>query len=777
MAVNSYSLLDNRSWLKRQISKITLIKITAFALILAVSVTFALSSLQHGRRHPLRGSIGSAVNQNGLSPKLHFLFMATTDVPHAKEWSRFFSGAPAGSWTARLHCKNSTVCLNGDFVSSIPEVRVVPSVPTVYCTDLVSAEVQLLRDALQGDASGPEREADKFILLSDSTLPLKSYAEVFAALTDHTESDFCIYPTSEWFLWKDLSDNKRAYVPTHSQFAQLNHQDAWTFVRGWEAAGNGEPWKDMSFIGGDSYSEDSPRNVSASVPVWKVQISDGAQASKVNVSIEEFDGWEFCADENVKFSLIFGAIVFDSREHRRDIDGFGTLWHDDKHKYLVQGRCFTYFSFNMWSIDDWAVESKLAKVGNSTVHKTTPNNPSHPLEMGDLSSEAVKILHDTPYLFGRKFQPDSYLHAYEDIVLTPPKAVEVPKPVLHFMFLAIDSVGHAPIWQKFFASAPRNTWRAWLHCTEPSACRNSDIYRSIPGIHIVETKPTIYCNDLLTAPVQLMKEALYSTAALPGTMEKFILVGDTTLPVKPFSEIYRILTEHDTSDFCMYPTSEWMEKQINGSILYAPQHHQWIVLNRPDAYTLYNQWDPTWDEDEWPDWDVALHGASRDIAGTGHLLASNFSDGDPWWACTDELAPFNILYGAFVPGADGTQHYPGLGTLRIDRPLNQGRCRTLVLWNETSTQDEVKHALVDDPCTDVILPTWMSNGSDPACFGEFSKEALWRLRASDYLFIRKVLPNATLQDYADIAFVDHDKLPLGSGKLHALRKECESGLT
>merc|ERR1711920_721467 len=103
-----------------------------------------------------------------------------------------------------------------------------------------------------------------------------------------------------------------------------------------------------------------------------------------------------------------------------------------------------------------------------------------------------------------------------------------------------------------------------------------------------------------------------------------------------------------------------------------------------------------------------------------------------------------------------------------------GRCRTFVLWNTTSTQEELKRALVDDPCTDTILPTWMQGGSDPAAFGGFSEEALWRLRASDYLFIRKVLPNSTLQGCADVAFSDSAKLPAGTAAFHAFRSKCKS---
>mmetsp|Transcript_125718 Transcript_125718/g.367337 ORF Transcript_125718/g.367337 Transcript_125718/m.367337 type:complete len:792 (-) Transcript_125718:286-2661(-) len=696
------------------------------------------------------------------SARLHFLFLAMTDVMHSDEWSSFLAGAPAGSWTVWLHCKNSSACLSGDFMRRVPQARLVPSVPTAYCVDLVSAEVQLLRYALQEDATSPNSEADKFVLLSDSTLPVKSFAEVFAVLTGHRESDFCIYPTDQWDLNKSLSGSTKARVPAHSQFVQLSRQDASTFVTRWDADKKGHTQKNLSFT--DGYQE---------IVTWTVPVLDGKSKDDV-LSIEDFGGWSFCADELAAFSVIFGSVVFDS-ENRRVIDGFGTLWYDDKHASLTQGRCYTYFSFYYWSLDDWTLESRLAKVRNSTLHQTSEDAPTHPLEFGDLSAGGLQLLRDSPYLFARKFQADAQLPDYGDVVLKPRRETEVPGPVLHFMFLAIDAVAHASIWREFFARAPHGAWRAWLHCKEPAACRESDIFRLIPGIRLVKTLPTSYCNDLLSASVQLMDEALRSTAAPPGTMEKFILVSDTTLPVKPFSEIYQALTAHDTSDFCLYPSSEWLQAEVDDRVLYAIQHHEWVVLNRPDAYTLWTKWAPTWDEDMWPDWNVSLRAESRAVAGRRHMLASEFSDGHPSWACTDELAPFNILYGAFVPGVDGTQNYTGIGTVSLrEKLVNQGRCRTFVMWNVTSTQEEVKQAIVGDPCTDLILPTWGKGGGDPAAFGGFSDEALRQLRASDYLFVRKVLPNATLSNYVEVAFADSPKLPLGLVKPRALRARCGS---
>mmetsp|Transcript_50166 Transcript_50166/g.139335 ORF Transcript_50166/g.139335 Transcript_50166/m.139335 type:complete len:796 (-) Transcript_50166:358-2745(-) len=718
-------------------------------------------------------AVSQALRHGTPAPRLHFLFLAMTDVPHSREWSSFLAGAPAGSWTVWLHCKNRTACSAGDFMRNVPNARLIPSVPTTYCKDLVSAEVQLLKYALRGDAAVPRSEADKFVVLSDSTLPLKSFPEVYATLTGHKESDFCVYPVDEWYLWKNLSANTRAYIVAHSQFVQLNRRDASLFVERWQADRGGRPWRNMSFLDNETRRSQARTRYRAEEPSWTVPLLDGKSNAKV-LKTEGFDGYEFCVDELVPFSVIFGAVVFDAVEHRRVIDGYGTLWNDAKHMYSAQGRCYTYFSFWSWSFDDWTLEERLASATTSVVYKTSRRNPSHPVEFGNLSAEALRVLRGTPYLFARKFRADAHLQDYDNVVLKPPGEVEVPRPMLHFMFLAIDSVGHAEIWREFFARAPRKAWRVWLHCKDPAACRNSSFYRLVPGVHIVKKVPTMYCNDLVSAHVQMLEEALCSTAVPPGTMEKFILVSDSTLPVKPFSETYQVLTEHDTSDFCLYPSTQWLQAKVKDTILYAIQHHEWNVLNRADAYTLWTQWAPTWDDDKWPDWNVSLRGASRAVAGRKHLLASEFWYGDPWWACTDELAPFGILYGAFVPGPDGTQRYTGIGTISVHKNReHQGRCRTLVLWNVTSTQDPVQQALVDDPCTDLIRPTWgHGNGSDPAAFGGFGADALRRLRVSDYLFIRKVLPNATLRGYAEIALAEEPKPPAGPAKLRSLQTRC-----
>merc|ERR1719326_864201 len=70
-------------------------------------------------------------------------------------------------------------------------------VPSYYYADLVTPMNALLSEALlQG---GPSKNpADKFVFVSDSTLPAKPFAHIYDTLTARTGSDFCVCSVKEW---------------------------------------------------------------------------------------------------------------------------------------------------------------------------------------------------------------------------------------------------------------------------------------------------------------------------------------------------------------------------------------------------------------------------------------------------------------------------------------------------------------------------------------------------------------------------------------------------
>lgn len=175
-----------------------------------------------------RARISSSVTRNSSSvtqypgatppPKLYFLFLATDKISNLGVWQNFFSRAPAEQYEVFVHCKmpHCTSSLVGT------KFEVVPTVPSYYCTDLVSPMNQLLSTALGKNGAG--NPADKFIFVSDSTLPAKPFQAVYGKLAARQGSDFCIFPTQEW------ADVRNAGVvevaPKHHQWIILSREHA-----------------------------------------------------------------------------------------------------------------------------------------------------------------------------------------------------------------------------------------------------------------------------------------------------------------------------------------------------------------------------------------------------------------------------------------------------------------------------------------------------------------------------------------------------------------------
>eukprot|EP00930_Biecheleria_cincta_P012741 TRINITY_DN11709_c0_g1_i2.p1 TRINITY_DN11709_c0_g1~~TRINITY_DN11709_c0_g1_i2.p1 ORF type:complete len:406 (+),score=38.47 TRINITY_DN11709_c0_g1_i2:38-1255(+) len=286
---------------------------------------------------------------------LHFLFLAIDDVPHAEIWKAFFANAPKGSFKIWLHCKDRSSCMNSKFLRLLPQTNLVATVPAAYCVDLVTPEIQLLTQAL---ASGPGKGSmEKFLLLSDSTLPLKPFSYVLRELSKSVKSDFCIYPlcpsnecTVEHFgqhnFWAKgvaTSTRKVASLPMSSQFFVLNRQNATTLASRW-----GRPEsRPLGTLTVQRWNETNrhPYVYTATQPVWNISIIGKANDDE-RKSLANFTGWDSCIDEEVVFSMIFGAVVFDENKIT-DVPGFGKLFSDEKHMTMPQGVCRSYFSFQM----------------------------------------------------------------------------------------------------------------------------------------------------------------------------------------------------------------------------------------------------------------------------------------------------------------------------------------------------------------------------------------------------------------------------------------------
>lgn len=330
-------------------------------------------------------------------PRLFFLFLTRSSVGNGDLWQAFFDGIDKRLYSSFVHCQDEVHC-DANSVSASK----VSSVPTVYCDDLVSAMVQLLRAATK-DSSSPN---DKFIFLSDTTLPLKPFAGVYSALTSNRNSDFCVSPRSEWLSL--ALGHKRALLVTHSQWVVLSKDHAAAMVDRWPRikAGHSKKW-------------------GWAIPVWP----GGRRPSRpaANDSIRMPTDVPSCTDEWAVFATIYGLIADDGQQLVANLPNFGSgsLWlAGAKASNTFQGGCRTFASWGndqsapgsaegkllQELVQDWP-HSKLICTGlffqnNHLVKESNslPCNDTHPAEFAALSDRGVVALRRSPFLFARKFQ-------------------------------------------------------------------------------------------------------------------------------------------------------------------------------------------------------------------------------------------------------------------------------------------------------------------------------------------------------------------------------------
>lgn len=327
-------------------------------------------------------------------------------------------------------------------------------------------------------------------------------------------------------------------------------------------------------------------------------------------------------------------------------------------------------------------------------------------------------------------------------------SVLAPYGVVNFMFMTIGSLPHASIWKMFFAEAPRRSWRAYIHCKDPDACARSGLSLELPEVKQVSTMPSWYCHDLVTAMVHLLKTAIDESPSTggAGSVEKFVFVSDSTLPIKPFAEVHATLTSTDDSDICIFPQEQWASANIDGHDVKMVKHHQWVVLNREHAEKMVRDWQPV---DSRGVWHVPLMGGSW--AGKERKLSPQHFNRAPnanW--CTDEWAFFTTIFGVFEPFASGSRSYANFGSVSQYLPGQlQGKCRTFTFWDDGGEEfRSLGGAISADPSSK--MSCFPKCWQHPATLEALSDTALGALRRSSFLFARKMSPNLWMPNYYGI---------------------------
>lgn len=400
------------------------------------------------------------------------------------------------------------------------------------------------------------------------------------------------------------------------------------------------------------------------------------------------------------------------------------------------------------------------------------------------------------------------------------------RPRVHFLFLMVDHLQRADIWNRFFAGVPHELYRVFWHCKDVEKCRTHLAAQGSGGDnfvrpHIIDPPmPTQYCTDLVSAENRLLETALATSgwSAIQRrsrgklgsllargngqradsedarSLDKFIFVSDSTLPVKPFMEIYATLTAKRDSRFCIFPQQEWAtaprqmcedrhnrcdewanrgecaknplymhfqcerscqvctelalvtDNYPSSSVIVAAKTHEWKILNRVDAERSVKAWH---------------RGYLRHLGQSLHL---NWHDSYQNAGCLDEFWHFATLYGAFPEDCLGQSgryssskcaipaaNLHGGEPIHIDFESDdlQGTCDTFVMWRISGAMGTNNAmARLDERLTSsgAVRVDPKNNPARPETIVHIATSGLAALRDSNFLFARKFLPTFTITD-------------------------------
>lgn len=317
-------------------------------------------------------------------------------------------------------------------------------------------------------------------------------------------------------------------------------------------------------------------------------------------------------------------------------------------------------------------------------------------------------------------------------------------PRVYFLFLAVDKVSNLNVWKNFFTQAPPEQYRAFIHCKFPSC--NAYVAGSV--IQAVPTVPSYYCTDLVSPMNQLLDIATRDDAATSNSMDKFVFISDSSLPAKPFAQIYATLTNRFGSDFCAFPPTEWADIPGYGGLEVAVKVHQWMTLSRTHAERAVSMWSTG-----------KLHNFMQKFQMNYQPFAwSNNSYGDQRnFGCLDEFWHMAALYGTLSP-VDAKQEAVVSLRMFTNAPLRvsgnagwQGACDTFVVWAKYLHASGYNPFSQLHSALDEASKPHSGNNQRPGWWDTLSKYGIQAIRNSGFLFVRKFIDRPHLVDGGDFA--------------------------
>mmetsp|Transcript_127335 Transcript_127335/g.396338 ORF Transcript_127335/g.396338 Transcript_127335/m.396338 type:complete len:408 (-) Transcript_127335:99-1322(-) len=338
------------------------------------------------------------VAPNATGPKLFFLFMVRDKLPSEKVWLRFFGSAARGTeYEALVHCTDETGCRQN--IQNQTAFRIVPTVASKWCVDLVSPMNALLSYAAHRGTPGRLQAGhphDKFIFVSDTTVPVKPFRHVQHVLgvSDGANSTFCIRPWWTW-AWHDATD----VAVKHDQWLVLSREHVNKALAPKEAPREmlrlltPLHWANVEWLARGLYNINRmilQRLMSSKYAAWLV----GAPHPSG------------CVDEYWHFATVFGYFDREKGVDGIDVPGLsgGRITMDEVTAQRTQGRCDTYVRFPQ---DDQFPELTEALQESKDTIWERSKTFKHPGRFDQLSPASLGLLRNSSFLFARKVDADT----------------------------------------------------------------------------------------------------------------------------------------------------------------------------------------------------------------------------------------------------------------------------------------------------------------------------------------------------------------------------------
>lgn len=288
-----------------------------------------------------------------------------------------------------------------------------------------------------------------------------------------------------------------------------------------------------------------------------------------------------------------------------------------------------------------------------------------------------------------------------------------------FLFLANDSIPTEDIWTSFFHQGNGTDFYVFVHCQHKKMCENNIKNRSL--YRIIDTVDSTYCKDLVS-PMKALFRAAVNHPVQHHQFDKFIMLSDNSVPIKPFDYALDVLVSG---------TSSIITNGAKGASPYCGiKTSQWVVLNRPHAHTYLQ--DP-WHLHYWPWPECSLMCHSYNYILNWDTACATLH------GCLDEFYTLTSILGQLPGNPLDVKTQLILHDIAVGRTMfHDWSLGYSTTNNATMTDVETVPMLLQDSPVLLQEKAEIEGPMGPAAFNSFTREDLTKFRESSWLFLRKV---------------------------------------